>query len=302
MLPDDKVWNSISFFDELFLVQGDPMKTKDLLRAGINTANKVIILAPTLSEISLVTRNKNIDDNSARKLTREEEDLLDAKTIFKYNLISKIGKVIYCVIELINPKNIAFLNNTLRKNNDEYLFIKSHLDISMTPSFASGEVYYSNIMDDLLAQMYYNPNLLDVLKKLIIGEKEDWVKKRDLKHYKSAPSGNLYLIDMPSFQNDEYIINSQLTFGMVFEKLLHTKKIIVLGVYKSYYFEEGPTPEVKTKSPDIKEILNTDSARSSSGLIGEGKINKKRTKTLKNEPNFYYVVTSPDKDFFFKQK
>ena len=62
-------------------------------------------------------------------------------------------------------------------------------------------------MDNLLAQMYYNPNLLDVLKKLIIGEKEDWVKKRDLKHYKSAPSGNLYLIDMPSFQNDEYIIN-----------------------------------------------------------------------------------------------
>lgn len=119
VLPDDRVWNSISFFDELFLVQGDPMKTKDLLRAGINTANKVIILAPTLSEISLVTRNKNSDDNSARKLTREEEDLLDAKTIFKYNLISKIRKDIFCVIELINPKNIAFLNNTLRKNNDE---------------------------------------------------------------------------------------------------------------------------------------------------------------------------------------
>ena len=86
-----------------------------------------------------------------------------------------------------------------------------------------------------------------------------------------------------------------------FEKLLHTKKIIVLGVYKSYYFEERPTPEVRTKNPDIKVILNTDSALSSSGLIGEGNINKKRTNTLKNEPNFYYVVTSPDKDFILNQ-
>jgi hypothetical protein len=32
-LPDDKIWNSMSLFDEIFLIQGDPMNKKDLIRA-----------------------------------------------------------------------------------------------------------------------------------------------------------------------------------------------------------------------------------------------------------------------------
>ena len=41
------------------------------------------------------------------------------------------------------------------------VIIKAGLDITLTASFATGEVYYSNVMDNLMSQIYYNPNLLD---------------------------------------------------------------------------------------------------------------------------------------------
>ena len=67
-LPDDKVWNSISYFDEIFLVQGNPLERKDLLRAGILSASKVVILSPSISEISTFknssTHEKEEDNNS----------------------------------------------------------------------------------------------------------------------------------------------------------------------------------------------------------------------------------------------
>ena len=91
-LPDDKIWNSIAFFEQIYLVQGD------LKRAGIKHAKRVVILAPSIHEISEFTLSKKLKNlknskedeetvqqgpTAARKLTEEEEDLLDSKTVFK---------------------------------------------------------------------------------------------------------------------------------------------------------------------------------------------------------------------------
>jgi hypothetical protein len=42
-------------------------------------------------------------------MTKEEENLLDAKTIFKYNIIKKKNPKVNVVTELISEENIAFL-------------------------------------------------------------------------------------------------------------------------------------------------------------------------------------------------
>ncbi len=286
-LPDDKVWNSLAYLDELFIVQGDPLNQRDLYRAGIETASKVVILAPTLGEISTFSKKKE-DDGSARKLTSEEGDLLDSKTIFKYNLITKIRNDIYIVVELINPNNVSFLNKENRKNSDEYVFINAGMDISQTASFASGEVYYSNMMDNLIVQTFYNPNLLDVLKKLIIGEKEDGSKKNELKDYLSVSSGNLYLIDMPNYDSLGIDTYSDLTYGMLFEKLLLKKKMITIGVYK-YFSSVEKVQEIERESefahPDKKGNSFTSSSKNMN------------LSTASSDSGFYYVVTSPDKKF-----
>ena len=132
------------------------MERRDLLRAGILSASKVVILPPSISEISTFknsSSNEKEEDNSSsstRGLTHEEENLLDAKTIFKYNLVTEMNNEVFCLIELINPNNISFLNNK-KRNNDEYVIIKAGFDITLTTSFASGEVYYSNVMDNLMS-------------------------------------------------------------------------------------------------------------------------------------------------------
>ena len=91
------------------------------------------------------------------------------------------------------------MNNRNRKNNDEYTFIQSGLSIDATASFASGEVYFSNIMDNIITQAYYNPSLLSVLKKLIVGEEiqANLKSEKVISKYSNVPSGCLYLIDLP---------------------------------------------------------------------------------------------------------
>ena len=287
-LPDDKIWNTISFFEQIYLVQGDPMKRSDLKRAGIKSAKKVVILAPGINEISQFTLNKKLknlkinnedDENNeikqvitARKLTREEEDLLDAKTIFKYNMISKINKDIFCVIELINPSNVSFLNNKKRKNNDEYLFLKAGLNIDATASFAAGEVYYSSIMDNVITQAYYNPSLLNVLKKLIVGEDQsNIINKNILKRYSNITSGNLYLINMPiGIFPKNLLIYNKIKFEDVF-KFFIQMKIIVIGIYRAEEINS-----LSNFSSDNKNSFNKDK---------------------KLNDIFYYVVTAPDENF-----
>lgn len=68
-IPDDKIWNTIAFFDQIYLVQGDPMSKTDLYRAGIKHAKKVVILAPSIQEISRLrhTKREKLDQQDEMK-------------------------------------------------------------------------------------------------------------------------------------------------------------------------------------------------------------------------------------------
>ena len=288
-LPDKKLWNTIAYFENIYLVKGDAIEKSDLKRAGIKTAKYVILLAPSINEISNFTESQrlnHLDNNSSdedkeneerKNLSKEEEFLLDSQTILKYNQISKINKDIFCVVELINPKNVLFLNNRNRRNNDEYSFIQSGLSIDATASFAAGEVYYSNIMDNIITQAYYNPSLLSVLKKLIVGEEMQMNLKseKNISKYLDVTSGSLYLIDLPLSllkTDDEFNSDCHVSFEKVFNILLK-KKIIVIGIYRY-----GSLSKTIDQEKDPINLGNF------------------------NDNYFYYVVTAPEPDFIVNQK
>lgn len=224
-------------------------------------------------------------------------------------MISKIKRDIFIVIELINPKNVAFLYNKGRDQNDEYRFIKSNMNIDSTVSFAAGEVYFSSIMDNLITQAYYNQSLLAVLKKIILGEDQTTYRKNPLKRYRDLVSANLYLIDFPAslknnhtninklnnnnnnnnensninlnnpnnananeeFSRDNTILNSKITFKDLFLMLLKQKTVLI-GVYRAVDCSTNYYPERTNLS---KFNMNS---------------------------NFYYVVTSPDHDMELNHK
>lgn len=49
--PTEKQWNQVSFFPEIYFVKGSAMNTKDLIRANILSANKIVILSPEVDEV-----------------------------------------------------------------------------------------------------------------------------------------------------------------------------------------------------------------------------------------------------------
>ena len=60
-----------------------------------------------------------------------------------------------------------------------------------TPAFASGEIYFSSVVDSLICQAYYNSSLITVLNQLLVGNVNyGHTKKND--EFASIKTSNLY--------------------------------------------------------------------------------------------------------------
>ena len=108
-------------------------------------AKQIVILTPNIGQKKNKNKTDTEKDVEPDKDANDEENLLDAKTIFKYNIIKKKNPKVNVVTELINNYNIAYLldNPLLYPFMNEYGF-------DQTPVFASGEVYLSSLMDSLI--------------------------------------------------------------------------------------------------------------------------------------------------------
>ena len=191
-----------------------------------------MILTPNIS-IEMKDKSKKQDNHGAeeddvdKKDANDEENLLDAKTIFKYNIIKKKNPKVNVVTELINQSNIAFLLD------DPLLlpFFKYYL-YDQTPVFASGEVYLSSLMDSLICQAYYNSALINVLKQLLIGDskknsnqgsKRIKIQDSDFSHVQTS---NLYHIKVPKYYHGK-------RYSKLFDNLTTRRSMIPLGLYRS---------------------------------------------------------------------
>ena len=195
-------------------------------------AKQIVILTPNIS-IEMKDKSKKQDNHGAeeddvdKKDANDEENLLDAKTIFKYNIIKKKNPKVNVVTELINQSNIAFLLD------DPLLlpFFKYYL-YDQTPVFASGEVYLSSLMDSLICQAYYNSALINVLKQLLIGDskknsnqgsKRIKIQDSDFSHVQTS---NLYHIKVPKYYHGK-------RYSKLFDNLTTRRSVIPLGLYRS---------------------------------------------------------------------
>ena len=93
---------------------------------------------------------------------------------------------------------------------------------------------------------------------------------------------------MPNYDSLGIDTYSDLTYGMLFEKLLLKKKMITIGVYK-YFSSVEKVQEIERESefahPDKKGNSFTSSSKNMN------------LSTSSSDSGFYYVVTSPDKKF-----
>ena len=165
-----EIWKEIEYYPEVYYIQGNPMKSKDLQRVHIKKAKGVIILSKS-------TSNNETSSN-----------MVDMDTIFIYKAIKNETKAIMIVAELISVSALSFLNS---EDNDENIIKQQGYWLS--PSFAVGEIFIGSMLDTLVCQAFYNPFITNIIKQLIMGS-----------------SGSNYSINFQNKLNEKKITQSTL--------------------------------------------------------------------------------------------
>lgn len=143
-IPSD-IWDSISKFPRIFLINGSPLLLEVLRRARVHRADKAVILGqdPTSAKSHLIN-----------------DEMLDAQSIFIYKAIKKCNPELQIMTEMSFSSNIDFLQSRGGGELSEFCY---------STLFAAGEVYISAIIDTLTAQAFYNPNIVTILQQLLVG-------------------------------------------------------------------------------------------------------------------------------------
>ena len=291
VLPQE-IYDTLSIFPKIIFIQGDPLHPENLFRANITTADIAVILSNNLSrkpinkELNNFATNKNnskeenndlndskINNNDNKKPTKKklDEEILDSTTLFIYKAIRKINHSIKIITELLVTKNMEFLlpAKYLKKlydegkkpkynnKNNESNYNKDHdlaSSYEMTPVFASGEIYLPSLVEKLIAQMYYNSNLLVILKLLLEGEKHiNKKKEKKLDSLFNLVGSNLFMIPCE--------IKSE-SFGEMFKRMLTKNGILCIALYRKniidnfYYVYTNPRKTTLIRDTDFVFVLS----------------------------------------------
>ena len=139
-----ELWKEIQYFPDIYFMQGNPIKSEDLKKAGISKAEAVIILA-----------KKSVDI--------DQFDMIDANTIFIYKAIKNEVKNALIIADLTSASAIGYINTYEGDNLESQGFWLSE-------AFASGELYISSMLDTLVCQTFYNPYILNIIQQFLLGD------------------------------------------------------------------------------------------------------------------------------------
>jgi hypothetical protein len=123
------------------MVLGSAHETRDLVRAGVLTLSRAVILSSN-------------DDNGEN----------DSDSLFIYQSIAKVRPGVPIVCEIDDGDNVSFLCKEEGERDDD--------DFTMSLPFAAGAIYANSLQDKMAVQAFYNPNLLRIISELVVGQEE----------------------------------------------------------------------------------------------------------------------------------
>ena len=280
MLPQE-TYDALSIFPKIIFIQGDPLHPENLFRANITTADIAVILTSNFNKnkdnnFSGINHRDNRDedfdgnDDGSGSNNRIDEEMLDSTTLFIYKAIRKINHSIKIITELLVTRNIEFLltakylkrlydqSKKEVKNNNNQNEKEKERNINptyeMTPVFASGEIYLPSLVDKIIAQMFFNSNLLDILKLLLEGEKPTMTKKeKKMNNLFNLTGSNLFMIPCE--------IKSE-SFGEMFKRMLSKNGILCIALYRKnaidnfYYVYTNPRMTTLIRETDFVFVLS----------------------------------------------
>lgn len=227
-MPKD-LWDSISRFENIILINGSPLCVEDLYRANIEYASKAVILENENSKCSY------------------DDKMIDSERVFIYKAIKKCNPNIQIMTELVYQSNIEYLLpqeelSRIDPNNIQY---------ERTSVFSSGEVYISSIIDSLTCQAYYNKHIVTIIHQLLTGSKHTTnpTLKIILENI-GLKSSNFWQIDIP----DKFITK---TFGELYDEFCDNN-LIPIGLYRLPGATDNNTAYVYTKPDESTRLTHRD--------------------------------------------
>ena len=222
-----EIWKEIEYFPDIYYMQGNPMKNRDLQRAGVKKAKGVIIL-------SKLTSNNESNSN-----------MVDMDTIFIYKAIKNEIKAMTIIAELISVSALSFLNS--EKNDENSIKDQGYW---LSPSFAVGEIFIGSMLDTLICQVFYNPFITNIIKQLIMGSAGSNFSTnfQNKLNEKKITQSTLYLLPI----KEELLrlgcreINTNMFYREIFDFFIKNN-MVPIGLYRNnqrLYLEEKNQPYV----------------------------------------------------------
>lgn len=204
------ILKDIQYFPDIYYMQGNLIKSKDLHRACIKRAKAVIILS----------KNRYNDDR---------HEMVDADTIFIYKAIRNENKNVLIIADLASISTIGFISS-----NDDMNYQKQGYRLS--EQFAVGEIYTSSMLDTLMCQSFYNPYILSILQQFILGSAGSNYPQEVLKKLEDnkITQSTLYLLNI--FEEfDKFGLKDlpkKMSYGTIFSKFAE-KNMVPIGIYRN---------------------------------------------------------------------
>ncbi|KAG0377407.1 hypothetical protein BGX24_006149 [Mortierella sp. AD032] len=265
-------WDAILSFPRIYWVSGNCRHQRDLVRAGILGASSIVIMSHSVQGLD---RDEFADSTAIMAHHMVYQTLRQRGLLGRQHIVVDISE--RSNIRFLNMRNLTtfgpaatssapaatFADNTGNNNNRSPTNVNRISSGSsgnggfwMTPTFASGQVLVSSLLDNVLFQAYSKTHILDLIK-LCCGVR--FKQAIELDQMLGIDCSNICLIDTPP----EYIGKP---FLKLFQGLALLYGIIPLGLYRAPDRElnntmpfvfSNPLPGIVIKETDKIYVLKS---------------------------------------------
>ena len=280
----DEVWRKISQFEGILYARGSSLEEKDLRRAGIYRCRQIVVLADG---------GNKVPSNGRRK----DKGLVDVDAVFTYQLVKRMSDRTNVILEIVQEENIAYID-------PEHNTSQSSENFKFYPQFAAGRLFNPTLLDTLLIQSYYNPDLINLMNAMLgidmdnkkNGEggseirqpfKASDMKKNPSRFINSVESSSLHQVSIPDGL-------STMTYGAMFQ-YFSKHHVLPVGLLrgvshtnkakgnKMEYVVANPAPDTELETTDKVFVLSTAKVMNSLNFSGKGKVKDSLTEMHRTE-------------------
>ncbi|TYZ58104.1 hypothetical protein PybrP1_006696 [[Pythium] brassicae (nom. inval.)] len=256
---NEKDHDAYTLYPNLYFVRGSPVSMRTFHEARMLFARSILIMAYCASEGGL--------EQAERELEPIDENMADVDAITTHRFISNAcqstfqrsrlsvtpgATTPFVVVEMVKPSNAKFLvdrSGSLyddRSAENEFRAREALRDVKsidgclFSPLYASGHVYFPNVVDALLGSCSHHTLLIEMVTQLVTSGN---MSKRLPSHDDSHATHRLTQLPAPTrFHFRPY--------AMLVEGLLREENVMALGMYRNVSSLHSPAHVLTNPSWD----------------------------------------------------